>query len=539
MTRLFLAAAAMVAALFPMQALADGGVCPRPAVGSEIQPPPDLFSVNGRLETALNYQTAVDDEGRMLFCFTTPDGALSPTLHVNPGDRIVIHLTNTVPEAPLGRSEETSRDGTVCGSATMTDASVNMHFHGLNVLPKCHGDEVIYTMINSGETFTYSFVVPPDEPPGLYWYHPHVHGLSSVAVQGGGTGLIEVQGIANIQPAVSGLPERFIVLRDEPRVGSQLDKPQAKPVPNWDVSVNYVTVPFPDYIPPTVTMQTGTQEFWRVANAGANTILDLRLKYDGVDQPLQVVALDGVPTGSQDGKRQGTVVTETGILLPPASRAEFIVSAPPTSVKSAVLETETIDGGPASDSNPQRPLAHIVLSGAPAKLPRTPGASAPPGKQRFENLADAKVTARRHLYFIEIPAKLRGGRRAEQVKFYIAVEGQPLVLFYPDEPPQITTSEGAVEEWTIQNRASEVHEFHMHQIHFLVQEVNGVKIPKDQQQFYDTFQVPYWKGAGRYPYIKVRMDFRGKVAGDFVYHCHILDHEDGGMMAKIRVLPKT
>ena len=79
----------------------------------------------------------------------------------------------------------------------------------------------------------------------------------------------------------------------------------------------------------------------------------------------------------------------------------------------------------------------------------------------------------------------------------------------------------------------------MHQIHFLVQEVNGVKIPKDQQQFYDTFQVPFWRGHGRFPYIKVKMDFRGDVVGDFVYHCHILDHEDGGMMAIIRVLPKT
>ncbi|HEX4294734.1 MAG TPA: multicopper oxidase domain-containing protein [Rhizomicrobium sp.] len=530
--------------LAPVQAWANGGVCPRPAVGSEIAPPPDLFSVNGTLETSLNYYTSVDDDGRTLFCFVTTDGKLSPTLHVNPGDRIKIHLTNMVPSAPLGRSEKMSNDTLVCGNADMTDTSVNMHFHGLNVTPGCHGDEVIHTLVNSGETFDYDFKVPADEPPGLYWYHPHVHGISSISVQGGGTGVIEVQGIANIQPAVSGLPERFIVLRDEPNMGNLLGKPNLKPVPNWDVSVNYVTVPFPDYPPAIIKMHAGTQEFWRVANAAANTIMDLRVKYDGVDQPLQIVGYDGVPAGSQDGTRQGVIVTQTGALLPPASRVEFIVNPPSADVKSAILETESIDGGPADDTNPTRPLAQIQLSDAPLGLPHTPKRNGPPNKQRFENLATAKVTAKRLLYFSETPSIIAGpkgkGRAAEPVTFYITVDGQFRVPFNPSNPPAIITNRGAVEEWKIENRSPEVHEFHMHQIHFLVQDVNGVKIPPDQQQFYDTFQVPYYKGKGRrFPYIRVKMDFRGAVVGDFVYHCHILDHEDGGMMAIIRVLPKA
>jgi len=118
------------------------------------------------------------------------------------------------------------------------------------------------------------------------------------------------------------------------------------------------------------------------------------------------------------------------------------------------------------------------------------------------------------------------------------VRGQQPKLFDPNEPPAITTTQGSVEDWIIQNRAAEVHEFHMHQIHFLLLAVNGVPVPKEQRQFYDTFQVPYWDQVGKYPSIKVRMDFRGPVVGDFVYHCHILQHEDAGMMATIRVLPK-
>ena len=528
--------------VFAGQALANGGVCPRPAIGSEIAPPPDLFSVNGKIEVSLNYFTSVDDDGRTLFCFVTTDGKMSPTFHVNPGDQIQIHLTNMVPPVPGGRAMKIS--AMACGSDTMTDSAVNMHFHGLNTSPKCHSDETIHTIVNSGESFDYKIKIPADEPPGLYWYHPHIHGISSVAVQGGGTGVIEVMGIQNIQPAVAGLPERFIVLRDEPLIGNQSHKSHWKTAPFWDVSVNYVTVPFlPEYVPAVVKMQPGQREFWRVANAAANTIMDIRVKYDGVEQPLLVVGYDGVPTGSQDGTRQGVVVTKTGVLLPPASRVEFMLDPPSSGVHEAVLETETIDGGPAADSNPQRPLLKIALTSEPLKLRTVPKTVATPNKQRFEDLKDAKVTARRVLYFSEIPSIMarRGNEPIviEPVKFYITVEGQFTRLFDPDAPPAIETTQGAVEEWTIQNRSPELHEFHMHQIHFLVQEVNGKRIPKEEQQFFDTYQVGFYKGRGPYPYIKVKMDFRGAVVGDFVYHCHILDHEDGGMMAIIRVDPKS
>lgn len=537
-----------LATLAPAQALADGGVCPRPAPGSEVLPPPDLFSSGGVLNVSLNYFTSVDDIGRTLFCFVTPDGKEGPTLHANPGDTINIHVTNVVPNAPGAPSERISNSANQCGAPDMTVTSVNMHFHGLNVSPKCHGDETIHTIINSGESFDYKLKIPTNEPPGLYWYHPHIHGTSSVDVQGGATGMIEIEGIENIQPAVAGLPQRFLILRDEQLgsaiKGSGVGTPLS---PFWDVSVNYVTVPYPAYPPAIIKMKSGSKEFWRVANAAANTIMDIQVVYDGVPQQLQIVGFDGVPTGSQNGKQQGTIVTQTRALLPPASRVEFIVQAPSSNVKDARFITNNIDGGPASDVNPLRRLAKIELTDNP-HLPLTPKPSGPANKQRFENLADAKVTAERTLYFYEIPSIIAGQKGAtsrtvkppqESVNFYITVDGEFNRLFDPNEPPAITTTRGAVEEWTIQNRTAEVHEFHIHQIHFLVQEENGVPIPKDKQQFYDTYQVNFWDGIGPYPYIKVKMDFRGAVVGDFVYHCHILDHEDGGMMAIIRVLPNT
>ena len=127
---------------------------------------------------------------------------------------------------------------------------------------------------------------------------------------------------------------------------------------------------------------------------------------------------------------------------------------------------------------------------------------------------------------------------ADAAKFFIVVDGQDAKVYNPDDPPAIVTTKGSVEDWTIENRTFEVHDFHIHQIHFLVLEVNGTPVPRKERQWRDTYQVPYWTGSGPYPSIKIRMDFRGAIAGDFVYHCHILDHEDRGMMAIIRVLPK-
>ena len=509
--------------------------CPRPPAGSVVAPPPDLYSEDGVLAVKFNYFTTVDAADRTLFCFTTEKGIEAPTLHVKPGDRLDITLTNRLPAPPSDApSEIVSGRSNKCGDTTMTESSVNMHFHGTNTAPACHSDEVVHTVVNSGETFHYSLQFPADEPPGLYWYHPHIHGLAEAAVLGGASGAIVVDGIAAVQPEVAGLPQRVLVIRDQNVAGNPTP---GGVVPSWDVSLNYVPIAYPSFKPAVIRMKAGKREFWRVVNASADSIMDLQAVYDGVAQPLKVVALDGVPTGSQDGTREGRGVTQTDILIPPAGRAEFILQAPSAKVRHAVFQTLNVDTGPDGDNDPQRPLAKIETGRDVPWLPLTPAAPMPAGRQRFEGLAEAKPTATRRLYFSEVLSD--PSNPASPTNFYITVDGATPTLFDPSNPPAITTTQGSVEDWTIENQAGENHEFHMHQIHFLLLAVNGVAVPKDQQQFYDTYQVPYWSGAGPYPSITVRMDFRGPDVGDFVYHCHILGHEDGGMMSIIRVVPRT
>src|SRR5579859_1551031 len=190
--------------------------CPRLTAGSEVQNPASLFSKNGILSVNFSYQTRTDSFGRQLFCFMTPSGLQNPTLHLVPGDHLVITVTNNTP-AGMNPMAVNSPN---CGASMMDSSSMNIHYHGTNTPPICGQDEVIKTTINSGQTFQYNVAFPADEPPGLYWYHPHIHGIAEAAVLGGATGAIVVDGLQSIQPAVAGLRHRVLVIRDQNVAGN-------------------------------------------------------------------------------------------------------------------------------------------------------------------------------------------------------------------------------------------------------------------------------------------------------------------------------
>jgi len=176
---------------------------------------------------------------------------------MHPGDHLIVHVKNNLP-VPASSSEMqmTTSASDQCGAATMDASSVNIHYHETNTSPTCHQDEVIHTVINSGESFTYNVAFPADEPPGLYWYHPHIHGMVEAAVQGGASGAIIVEGLEKMQPAVAGLRQRILVIRDQ-NVASKPNPGGPTNVPSWDLSLNYVPIPFPDYTPAVIRMKPG------------------------------------------------------------------------------------------------------------------------------------------------------------------------------------------------------------------------------------------------------------------------------------------
>ena len=548
-------------------------ICQRPEIGSAVSQPRDLRSQDGVLQLDLTIRNQKEPNGSTRYCYVTPDGAASPTLRVKPGDLLVLRFRNDLidfgAEAPTldhAQAQDIStgwplctsrKKSDVCSSGAMTATSSNLHFHGLTVPPVCHQDDVLKTSIQPGDSpFEYRLRIPADEPPGLYWYHPHIHGFSKAQVLGGASGALIIEGIERADPAVAGLPERVLVIRDQDLLNPDAPPSKFEPVvpktlldndgdatnngtgfgkPAKDLSINFVPVPYPDYPPATMTMRPGERQLWRVLNASAITYLNLALLFGHAPQRIGIVAIDGVPL-TFGGSPAPPVEWVDHIGVPPGSRVEFIVSGPPLGVP-ALLVTRTVDTGPGGENDPNRALARIA-SNEDATEPRTtldanPAPAPPTARPWIGDVAPVRV---RKLYFSEQLSDPKDPN--SPTTFYLTIDGKTPTPFDPNSDiPDIVAKQGDVEDWIIENRSSELHDFHIHQLHFQLREWSGLKL--NEPFLRDTVNVPYYNGRTLdYPSVRLRMDFRDpNIVGTFVYHCHLLEHEDGGMMGRIRVEP--
>ena len=369
--------------------------CPRPAIGSSVPEPEDLRSHNGVLKVELTVHNSTGADGPTRYCYIDANGAESPNLRLHPGDLLILTLKNDLVgvhggDAAAGGDMHMSMDihgvaaasADPCTSGLMTATSTNLHFHGLTIPPACHQDEVLKTSIQPGDApFEYRFRIPENEPPGLYWYHPHIHGFSKAQVLGGASGTIIIEGIERANPRVAGLPERVLIIRDQDLVNPDAPPSKSEPVvpkmlidrdgdaanngtgfgkPAKDLSINFVPVPYPDYRPAAITMKPEEEQLWRVLNASAITYLNLEVLYNRAPQQLGLVALDGVPLNQSEQAGDG-VGWQTHLGLPPGARTEFIVKGPPAGV-TGLLVTRTVDTGPGGENDPNRMIATITAS---------------------------------------------------------------------------------------------------------------------------------------------------------------------------------
>jgi FtsP/CotA-like multicopper oxidase with cupredoxin domain len=533
-------------------------VCPRPEPGSVVAEPEDLRSHDGTLEVELTAFDAQNADGSVRYCFADAAGRESPNLRVSPGDLVILHLknalTNLTKGDPAAAPAHSHSMPNSCTSGVMDVVSTNLHFHGLTIPPVCHQDEVMRTSVQPGDpAFEYRFRIPDDEPPGLYWYHPHIHGFSKDQLLGGASGALIVEGLEREKAAVAGLPERVFIIRDQNLINPNAAPSKSEPLvpkflidrdgdaanngtgfgkPAKDLSINYVPLPYPDYPPATIEMKPGENQLWRVLNASAITYLNLEVLFGRTPQPLGLVAMDGVPMGWNDARRD-TINPQTHIALPPGARAEFIITGPAEG-ETALFVTRTVDTGPGGENDTNRMLAKVVASAKSAEprstLPASKAAT-PKTEEWLGSIAPVRV---RHLYFSEKLSDPNDPTSA--VEFYLTVDGQEPKMFDMDSMvPNIIAEQGTVEDWIIENRSQELHAFHIHQLHFLLIDYSGKRVNEDFLR--DTVNVPYYDGHSLgYPTVRLRMDFRNpSIVGDFVYHCHLLEHEDKGMMGSIRV----
>jgi FtsP/CotA-like multicopper oxidase with cupredoxin domain len=541
--------------------------CSRPAAGAEVPEPRNLHSEHGVLKVDLSIHNYRERDGSVRYCYLLPDGSESPALRLYPGDLLILHLTNDLTDTDASASTAHShmahspamRASDPCTSGAMTPVSTNLHFHGLTVPPVCHQDDVLRTSLQPSDApFEYRFRVPANEPPGLYWYHPHIHGFSSRQVLGGASGPMIIEGLERATPEVAGLPEHVLVIRDQDLVNPDAPPSKSEPVlpkmlidrdgdaanngtgfgkPAKDLSINFVPVPYPDYPPATIRMRPGERQLWRVLNAGAVTYLNLAVVFGHAPQRLGLVAIDGVPMNAPQG-RSAPVTWVDHIGVPPGARVEFIVDGPPVGIP-ALLVTRTVDTGQGGENDPNRALATILATAdAPepqSKLPAFSTALPPPA---LPWLGDVQPVRVRRLYLSE---KLQDPKNPNSATdFYITEEGKTPAPFEPTATaPDIVARQGDVEDWIIENRSTELHAFHIHQLHFMLVDWSGM--PVNEPFLRDTVNVPFFKDQMlQYPSVRLRMDFRDpNTVGTFVYHCHLLEHEDGGMMGTIRVEPAS
>src|SRR5271170_1975976 len=372
---------------------------PRPTFGTVVQDALTLSSVNGVLSAEFTMRHSVDEGGYNHYCYNyaTDNGEVeAPTLSLNQGDHLILDVKDRIESDP-DSSEMASMDmsgSPVCGdTGTPTLSSTNVHFHGLNVPPICHQDDVLTTLIQPNKpAFRFDLQIPKDELPGLYWYHPHVHGFTEFQVNGGAAGALIVEGIEKLRPEVSGLTQRVFVIRQQYLV-------PWVPGP-YELTINFQVADSPSFPSPIIKMKPNEKQFWRVANATIQDFLPLQVWFNGKPQKLQLIALDGYPLAKSR--------MEDTILVPPAGRAEFIVQAPPQN-NEAIFISLGYSTGPTGNPDLEQQLGRIDVSSDADETPDAkqetvtkPAAAAPQislKSIKFADLAKQKPTTQRKLYF--------------------------------------------------------------------------------------------------------------------------------------------
>jgi len=439
------------------------------ARGEALLQPSEIGSRNGVLQTTISAAAGTVRLGDYRFDgFLYNSAYIPPVLRARVGDTMRITFKNDLPADPS-----------------------NLHYHGLCVSPQGRSDNV-FIHVHPGQQFDYEVRIPDNgrQRPGLFWYHPHAHGVVAKQMLGGMSGALVIDGAEQLFPILRDLPERFFLFKDA-EIGEDDDV----------LSIN-------GQLNPMVQIRPGEAQFWRIANIGATTFIKFRIA--GVT--LHVVATDGHALSRPRSM--------TEFFLGPGQRVDALAIGPPPGEYD--MRTVAFQNEAWKKPDPPRQLATIVSEGPPAaeadlaaEIPRQHVL----GERWIADVRSVPIARRRTLAYSRTP-----DRHAFMINGRVMDEDRV------DETVRL----GDTEEWTIVNTDRQYHSFHIHQTAFLVTEVNGV--PQNEDSLRDTFSTPPATDAGP-GVLKVVIPFTDPViVGRFVYHCHAVDHEDKGMMGIVEVV---
>lgn len=587
------------------------------------------------------------------------------------GDTLKIHLVNKLP--PITDSDHAKDPDERFLALNPT----NIHTHGLLVSPHypsksdpTYGDNVFVLTFNSHngipvvsphihgvvafDSTDYQIKIPAHHPSGLYWFHPHAHGIALNQVSAGMAGIITIGNVGDYVcngTTCTGFSKtvgiRHIILKDTQVLANRRLMDQEDPdfcltgseVPpagslgqgycpgqdhsgeggnNYTSGRWFFTLNGQQF--PNIPTTAAGGEIWRITNASASISYDLRLFSPAQKQDMivQVLSIDGVGvsptaglssqamaqiignkvtpvpcpgvTSSSDSALGSQPLCTTRLLMMPSTRAEIRVAyrdakgsltAPPPGAQ-AIFRTAGFVTGPDGDTWPAVDLGTVLFKNLAAKTKIPAALSVDDGAASLTvpralasdmgavNAAigsDATCQAlpknhKRRIFFnapTDMPDAFGLGYE-ELDEHNIPVPGtfMDVKAFDPMRPtvclPLGPGNSPVTERWELVNLAGEDHNFHMHQVRFRVlsaAELDKTSVPHQisgQGVVLDSVPLVHADGVctsvddwrkGTCIAHPATVDIPFAVAGDFVYHCHILEHEDGGMMARIRVRPNS
>jgi FtsP/CotA-like multicopper oxidase with cupredoxin domain len=436
-------------------------------------------SSNGLLEVNLAASAGqVTLAGKQAYLLSYNGQVPAPRLEAKAGDTVRIHFTNNLSQP------------------------TNLHYHGLHVSPNGNADNP-FLSIPPGESLTYEFTIPKNHPSGTFWYHPHHHGYVAEQLFAGLAGLFIVRGQLDEIPEIKAAKEEFLVLKD-----FDLDAGGRIIAPNHMAMMlgregGLLTVN--GQVKPNLSIDKGGLLRLRVLNASSSRFYRLSLE----NHPFYLIATDG---GAIDKP-----VQLNELLLAPGERAEVLVRGEKEPEQYRLLNLPYDRGGMGMmgrgmgmmggrrmgqfDRTSPQVLATLTYRGSVATLPL------PERLIPVETLPEADTVRR-----FELSMGMGMGMS-------FTFNGRTFDSDRVDTQVKLN----AVEDWELINVDPDRmdHPFHLH--------INPFQIVSRNDRFrpYRAWKDTVLVRGGET--VRIRIPFRD-FAGKTVYHCHILDHEDLGMM---------
>ncbi len=470
-------------------ALAAGGFYYGRNLGSAKAPfanPKSPLAAGDLVEAALDVTSGpVNLGGRVVPTYTFNGRFPGPAISAKQGDTVRIVLNNRLSEP------------------------TNLHFHGLHIPPTGVADN-IFLEVQPGESQRYEFVVPKDHPAGMYWYHPHLHGRAAKQVSMGLAAPFIVRGDLDRIPEVASAQEHVLVLQDLPSAGSGM---MSMGMHSHGSGESPILVN--GQLNPTLAIAQNGLVRLRFLNASISRYYRLKIE----EHPMHIIATDGggIPTPQS--------VDE--LLLMPGQRTDVLVRGERSEGSFQILSSISIgaadEDGEMSADNSQSlaSLAYAEKStqtwSVPSRLIDVPLLSTPSRSLRSFVLAGSDMMSGGGMGAGRMGGGMMGGG---MMGSGFSINGRRFDANRIDTSVPLDT----IEDWEYVNTSGMDHPMHLHTNPFQVLDSDG----RPEPAWRDMVNVPARRR------VRVRVSFKD-FAGITVQHCHILTHEDAGMMATVQM----